>query len=92
MCIDVQFLDAARGHGVFADAESSGVAPEAQDYYFERLDSVVLPNMQRLQEGFRGSGLEVIHCRICSLTRDGRDRSAGHKRLGAAGSSGIEGS
>jgi len=31
---------------------------------------------------FRKRKLEVIHTRIQSLTKDGRDRSAGHKRLG----------
>ncbi len=82
LCIDMQYLDAAPGVGVFADAVVSGVAPEAQEYYFDRLDKVVLPNVRRLQETFRAAGLEVIHTRIQSLTRDGRDRSPGHKRLG----------
>jgi len=82
MVIDVQYLDAARGHGVFKNAEDSGVTPEAQDYYFSRLDDLVIPNIQRLQQAFRVCALEVIHTRIRSLTQDGRDRSAGHKRLG----------
>ncbi len=82
LCIDMQYLDAARGHGVFADVEASGVPPEAQEYYFDRLKYVVLPNVRRLQDAFRSRELEVIHTRIQSLTRDGRDRSAGHKRLG----------
>lgn len=82
LCIDLQYLDAARGHGVFRDAEKSGVPPEAQQYYFDRLDSLVLPNIRRLQDAFRDHGLEVIHTRIQSLTRDGRDRSKGHRRLG----------
>lgn len=82
LCIDLQFLDAARGFGVFADAEKSGVPPAAAEYYFDRLDNVVLPNVRRLQDSFRANGLEVIHTRIQSLTRDGRDRGPGHKRLG----------
>jgi nicotinamidase-related amidase len=82
LCIDLQYLDAAPGIGVFADAEQSGVPPEAQEYYFARLESVVLPNVRRLQDAFRKRGLEVIHTRIQSLTQDGRDRSPGHKRLG----------
>lgn len=82
LCVDLQYLDAARGWGVFADAERSGLPPEAQDYYFDRLDRLVLPNVRRLQDGFRSLGLEVIHTRIQSLTRDGRDRGPGHKRLG----------
>jgi len=82
MVIDMQYLDAAPGHGVFADVEKSGVPIEAQEYYFKRLDHVVLPNIARLLRHFRDNRLEVVHTRIQSLTRDGRDRSAGHKRLG----------
>jgi nicotinamidase-related amidase len=82
LCIDLQYLDAAQGYGVFADAERSGVPAEAQAYYFERLREVVVPNVRRLQDAFRRDGLEVIHTRIQSLTQDGRDRGPGHKRLG----------
>lgn len=81
LCIDMQYLDAAPGYGVFADVAASGVPPEAQEYYFERLRNTVLPNVHRLQAAFRARRLEVIHTRIQSLTRDGRDRSPGHKRL-----------
>lgn len=82
LCIDLQYLDAARGMGVFADPGLGGAPPQAQDYYFDRLERVVLHNVRRLQDAFRDNGLEVIHTRIQSLTRDGRDRSPGHKRLG----------
>lgn len=82
LVIDVQYLDAGRGVGIFADVENSGVPPEAEAYYFERLERLVLPNIRKLQDAFRGRRLEVIHTRIQSLTRDGRDRSPGHKRLG----------
>lgn len=81
LCIDMQYLDAAPGFGVFASAEASGVPPEAQEYYFDRLKYTVLPNVRRLQDAFRARELEVIHTRIQSLTQDGRDRSPGHKRL-----------
>lgn len=81
LVIDLQYLDAAPGFGVFADAEKSGVPKESQEYYFKRLDHVVLPNVRRLQDNFRDLGLEVIHTRIMSMTKDGRERSAGHKRL-----------
>jgi len=81
LCIDMQYLDASRGHGVFENAEKSGVPTEAQEFYFNQLQRVVLPNVRRLQECFRARELEVIHIRIQSLTRDGRDRSSGHKRL-----------
>ena len=81
LCIDMQYLDAAPGHGIFANIEASGVPIEAQQYYFDRLKTTVLPNVRRLQDAFRARELEIIHTRIQSLTRDGRDRSPGHKRL-----------
>jgi nicotinamidase-related amidase len=82
LVIDLQYLDAAEGFGVFADVERSGVPRKAQEYYFKRLHHIVLPNVRRLQDTFRDLKLEVIHTRIQSLTKDGRDRSPGHKRLG----------
>ena len=81
MCIDVQYLDAAEGHGLFKDPELSGVSEEGRKYYFDRLEKTVLPGMRTLQDAFRENHLEVIHCRICALTQDGRDRGAGHRRL-----------
>lgn len=81
MCIDLQYLDAARGFGVFEEPELSGIQPEAQEYYFTTLEKTVFPNVRRLQDFFRSYHLEVIHCRIQSLTQDGRDRSPGHKNL-----------
>jgi nicotinamidase-related amidase len=53
MVIDLQYLDAAEGYGVFADVEKSGVPVEAQEYYFKRLHHIVLPNVRRLQDTFR---------------------------------------
>lgn len=79
LCIDMQYLDAAEGIGVFAG--DSGLDDEAVEYYFRRLEKLVLPHVRQLQDCFRHHGLEVIHTRIQSLTQDGRDRSIGHKRL-----------
>lgn len=81
LVIDLQYLDAAPGFGVFADAEKSGVPKEAQEYYFKRLEQIVLPNVRSLQDSFRDHDMEVIHTRIMSMTQDGRERSPGHKRL-----------
>lgn len=81
LCIDMQYLDAAEGYGLFRDYETSPIPLEEMQYYFTRLREVVLPNVHNLQNCFRAHGLEVIHVRIQSLTKDGRDRSKGHKRL-----------
>lgn len=81
LVIDVQYLDAAEGYGVFAPGAHETISAESRRYYFERLKTTTLPNIQRLLEAFRTAGLEVIHTRIQALTHDGRDRSKGHKRL-----------
>lgn len=81
LCIDMQYLDAAEGHGLFKDHANSPIPLEEMAYYFARLRETVLPNVHNLQNCFRAHALEVIHVRIQSLTRDGRDRSKGHKRL-----------
>lgn len=81
LCIDMQYLDAAEGCGVFQSPELSGVSEADSQYYFDTLKSYVLPNVRTLQNAFRSHGLEVIHVRIQALTHDGRDRSTGHKRL-----------
>ena len=70
LVIDVQYLDAKRGFGVFSDEEMSGLPAESQEYYFNRLDSLVLPNIRRLQDAFRESGQEV-YFRMVDRDRDG---------------------
>jgi nicotinamidase-related amidase len=82
LCIDLQYLDAARGYGVFAEETDPAVPLQSFDYYFDMLEKTVLPNVSRSQQTFREHDLEVIHVRIQSLTQDGRDRSMAHKRLG----------
>lgn len=80
LCIDIQYLDAAPGEGCFAH-----LTPELEQslaYYFNRLETTVLPKVQQLQVGFRQAGQEVIHTHIQSLTQNGRDRSLEHKRIG----------
>ena len=51
-------------------------------YFFDRLRTVALPNMVRLQAGFRNAGIEVMYTVIESLTLDGRDRSLDYKITG----------
>ncbi|WP_161798193.1 cysteine hydrolase family protein [Aneurinibacillus tyrosinisolvens] len=81
LVVDMQYLDAAPGYGLFAKAAELGVE-SSLDYYFNRLQEHVIPNIRRLQEAFRMEHLEVIHTKIESLTQDGRDRSPEHKLLG----------
>ncbi|AWL12155.1 Peroxyureidoacrylate/ureidoacrylate amidohydrolase [Saliniradius amylolyticus] len=82
LCIDLQYLGAKEGYGIFEEHADSGVSEQAIEYYLDRVWHEVVPNVAKLQKRFREQELEVIHARIQSLTADGRDRSAEHKRLG----------
>jgi nicotinamidase-related amidase len=79
LCIDIQYHDAAPGYGFFSNTTEKD--PEYA-YYFRRLKEKVFPTVSKLQNLFREQGQEIIHVRIEALTRDGRDRSLEHKRIG----------
>jgi nicotinamidase-related amidase len=81
LCIDLQYGDAHRDHGVLRRMRERGDGDVAA-YYLDRLERLVIPNVRRLQDACRDAGIEVIHTKIESLTNDGRDRSLEHKRLG----------
>jgi ureidoacrylate peracid hydrolase len=51
-------------------------------YFFRNLHATALPNMVRLQQACRRSGIEVTYTIIESLTADGRDRSLDYKITG----------
>jgi nicotinamidase-related amidase len=46
---------------------------EAAQAYFDRVESTVLPNIQRLQAAFRRRLAQVAYTEFGSLTQDGRD-------------------
>lgn len=50
--------------------------------FFERMNTVVIPNTAALQDWARATGIEVIHARIACLKQDGRDRSLSQKKPG----------
>ncbi|MDE1172757.1 MAG: cysteine hydrolase [Parvibaculaceae bacterium] len=79
--IDVQNFAAHREGGEF-----KGVTPEAFEAqygpFFEEIENRTIPAMQRLQAGCRKAGIEVMYTVICSLTKDGRDRSLDYKITG----------
>ncbi|AOS97875.1 putative hydrolase [Microbulbifer aggregans] len=82
LCIDLQHLCAVRGEGIFSEGQSCPFSPEEQNYFFDRLEKQVLPNVQKLQAIFRDKGIEVLHIRTRTKTRDGRERTFWQKRAG----------
>ena len=59
---------------------SDSLGFDSPAHFWQRVDSLVLPNAKRLIAAARGSGVEVIYTVIEALTLDGRDRSLDHKR------------
>jgi len=80
LVIDLQYGDAHPDHGILRRMRERGDA-EIAAYYVDRLETLVIPNVRRLQDACRETGIEIIHTKIESLTADGRDRSLEHKRL-----------
>ncbi len=79
LCIDIQYHDASPGYGFFKNISRDN---KEYKYYFDRLEEKVFPNVKKLQSIFREKESEIIHIRIESLTKDGRERSLEHKRIG----------
>lgn len=79
--IDVQNFCARRDGGEFKHLPPGEIEARYGDF-FDRLETSTLPNMQKLQAGFRRAGIEVLYTTIESLTRDGRDRSLDYKITG----------
>jgi nicotinamidase-related amidase len=74
ICIDMQYQDAHPDFGLGARAKALGIADFLNEYW-QRILGVVIPNVRRLQDSARRHGIEVIHVRVASITRDGRDNS-----------------
>jgi len=79
--VDVQNFCCRRDGGEFAGMPAAEIE-EKYGYFFERLERLAIPNMRRLQAGFRAAGIEVMYTTIESLTLDGRDRSLDYKITG----------
>jgi biuret amidohydrolase len=85
--VDMQYVDAHRDYGLGASLRESH--PEVWEYYFDRVDGLVVPNVRRCLDSFRRLGLRVIHLTIGAVLPDGGDmtplrrppRSAGLRPL-----------
>jgi ureidoacrylate peracid hydrolase len=79
--IDVQNFAAKRNGAEFKDMTPDAFEKQC-GWYFQQLETRVIPNMQRLQKAARQAGIEVMYTTIESLTLDGRDRSLDYKITG----------
>mmetsp|Transcript_458 Transcript_458/g.936 ORF Transcript_458/g.936 Transcript_458/m.936 type:complete len:688 (+) Transcript_458:98-2161(+) len=91
LVVDIQNYCCHRHGGLFRAQASqslsemgqvSGLSTEDWEYFWTRLDAVVLPNLNHLQDACRTRKLEVIFTVMASLTEDGRERSLDYKISG----------
>ena len=83
LVIDIQYMDAHPDYGLGAKAKVLG-GMEFLDYYWDRLESLAIPNIQRLLTTARKQGVEVIHVRVASSKDDGSDSSVRFRSKGRA--------
>lgn len=79
--VDTQNFSAHRQGAEFKDLPADEFEAK-YGWYFEQLETRVVPNMQALQSAARNAGVEVMYTTIESLTLDGRDRSLDYKITG----------
>ncbi len=61
------------------------VDPSGSNAYFERVKHVVVPSIQRLQEGFRSLDAKIAYTEFGSARHDGRDMPGWARRHNALG-------
>lgn len=67
------------------DVQNAEITDEVRaqhPYFYNQVQDIALPNIERLLEAGRKAGVEVIYTVIESLTANGRDRSLDHKLSG----------
>jgi nicotinamidase-related amidase len=69
--VDMQYVDAHREYGLGKSLKESH--PEVWEYYFDRVESLVIPNIKRCLETFRQLRLQVIYLTIGAVLPDGGD-------------------
>ena len=79
--IDVQNFSAHRKSAEFINLSEAEFV-QKYGWFFDQLNTRVIPNMQTIQRACRDAGVEVMYTTIESLTLDGRDRSLDYKITG----------
>lgn len=69
--VDMQYVDAHRDYALGASLKKSH--PEIWDYYFKRVEQLVIPNTRRILDAFRAAGMRVVHFTVGPELPDGGD-------------------
>jgi ureidoacrylate peracid hydrolase len=81
MMIDLQYVDAHRDFGIGAAGQSNGWTSD-MEYYFSRLETETIPNVQRILAACRAAEIPAIHVRVMNLKGDSSDTSWRYKMMG----------
>ncbi len=81
MIIDMQYVDADRNHGLGLDGQKRGWT-EDMEYYFSRVESLVIPNVKQILAACRKAGIHVVHVRVMNLAGDSSDTSWRYRMFG----------
>ena len=80
LIIDLQNSFASRNCGAFKRLASAG--RQGGEYAISRIESTVVPNVQRLTAAFRAATVPVVYARCASIRGDGSDQTARHRAQG----------
>lgn len=81
LIVDMQNQFVNKNYGDAEDARAKGMW-EQWEYFYNRLENIVIPGNKKLLEFFRENKLEVTFGRIACFHKDGRDRSPVQRRPG----------
>ncbi len=81
LIVDMQNQFVNKNFGDADDARERGMW-DKWEYFYDRLENIVIPNNQKILEFFRENKLEVNFGRIACYHKDGRDRSPVQRRPG----------
>lgn len=79
--IDMTYQQAHRNYGLCKRIIESGFENDLS-YYLDRIDRVVVPNLQRLIAAFRSVDAPMVYTRCASLVGDGSDQTWRHRHFG----------
>lgn len=81
LIVDMQNQFVKKDYGDAVDAREKGMW-EQWEYFYNRLEGIVIPNNKKLLDFFRQKGMEATFGRIACYCKDGRDRSPVQRRPG----------
>jgi biuret amidohydrolase len=81
LVVDMHYFQVNRNFGFANKARQLGMS-HVVDYYYDRLEHQVIPQLQEVLPRMRSAGAQVIYCRVVSSKSDGSDFSLRYRGWG----------